>query len=109
VRWEDKNGQRLDDPTECWRELERVLSTPKVNHPYVIVASNRKYNGYGFYYDKSCAEYLLDDLQFALFEEGQAAVDLILHGPGTGPISDNYYFTFTRDGLVKAAWHYDDD
>jgi hypothetical protein len=66
-------------------------------------------NGGGGYLDHSSEEYLLDDIQFALFDEALPEVMLRLEGPESGPISDWWEFTFTRDGLVKAYHFHNDD
>jgi hypothetical protein len=83
--------------------------------PYTYKKGSPRYiltHGFGSgmaYRDESCAEYLLDDIQFALFDEGLDKVELLLSGKENGPISDFAYFTFSKEGLVEAYSFYCDD
>lgn len=104
----------VDDPSACWKDLMYALSLghtvpfiyKKSPQEYLLLSSDWTYPTYR---DVSCSEYLLDDIQFALFDEGLKEVRLRLSGLADGPVCDSYEFTFTKEGLVKAYSYYNDD
>jgi hypothetical protein len=65
--------------------------------------------GWGGYRDETSEEYVLEDIQHALFSEGQDKVELQLSGIEDGPICSFWKFTFTKSGLVEAYSYYNDD
>lgn len=105
--------QTMKDPVICWNMLANVLSLghtipftyKKGRQNYVLTHSV----GWGGYRDESSEKYLLDDIQFALFEENLPKVELRLSGAEDGPICSHWIFTFTREGLVEAYSYYNDD
>jgi hypothetical protein len=105
---------RETDPVKCWNLLAEVLSYGHTI-PFWYKKSEVTYrltegNGWGLYYqDDSSAEYILDDIQFALFDQGLKEIRLFLSGKEDGPISDFWYFTFTKAGLVLVEYYYNDD
>lgn len=102
------------DPVKCWNLLAEVLSYGHTK-PFLYKKDGQKYIltngafGWGGYHDESSEEYLLEDIQHALFSEGQDKVELQLSGREDGPICSFYKFTFTKDGLVQAYGYYNDD
>ena len=106
--------QTIKEPVECWNILARVLSYGHtIPFSYNKGGVQRFYltegKGWGSYTDDSCAEYILDDIQFALFDQACDRIQLHLSGICDGPITDCWTFTFTKDGLVEAYNFYNDD
>lgn len=107
-RWIEK------DPVKMWGILAHALS---LGHtiPFLYKKDRQRYNlrngpfGWGGYHDESSEEYLLEDIQHALFGEKQDKVELQLSGIEDGPICSTYTFTFTKDGLVQVYHYYNDD
>lgn len=102
------------DPVKCWNFLAYALSLGYTIPFYykTTPVDYRLSHGVGSgcaYFDNSSAEYLLDDIQFALFDEGLPKIELLLSGPYDGPICNFWIFTFTRAGLVEAYGYYNDD
>ena len=101
------------DPVKCWNLLALVLSYGHTI-PFVYSKEPQQYRisegmgGWG-YYDLSCAEYLMEDIQFALFTENCEKIYLNLSGRDNGPICDDWTFIFTKEGLVSAENFYNTD
>lgn len=103
------------DPVECWNHLAEVLSyghtIPFYNKqtPQVYVLSEGMGSwGWG-YRDYSCPEYLMEDIQFALWDQGVPRIELFMHGKEYGPVCSDWTFTFDKGGLIKAHHSYNDD
>lgn len=79
------------DPVKCWDLLAQVLSYGDTI-PYVYKKTPPTYRlsegigGWG-YNDNSSSEYLLDDIQFALFDQRLPEIQLHISGvPGLSPL-----------------------
>lgn len=100
------------DPVRCWNLLAACLSYGHTipfhyrDKPQTSYPLNNHEHGYS---DSSCAPYLLEDIQHALFDEGMPEVRLVLWGQSHGPITDTVTFTFNKQGLVQALSYYNDD
>lgn len=105
---------KYTNPIECWNALADVLTYGK-EKPFLYKKSPVTYilhHGIGSgkgYHDESSEEYLMDDIQHALFSEGLDKIHLHLSGLGDGPITDCWTFTFTKAGLVEVDSYYNDD
>ena len=101
------------DPVKCWNLLAYALSLG-YTIPFCYKKTPVEYRlsegvgGWG-YSDYSCAEYLLDDIQFALFDQSLPKIELHLADAEDGPICSFWTFTFTKVGLVEAYHYYNDD
>jgi hypothetical protein len=104
---------RETNQVKCWDLLATVLSYGHTI-PFLYKKDRQRYSlseggsGWG-YRDDSSEEYLLDDIQFALFDEKVSKIQLHLSGLEDGPICSAWTFTFTKDGLVEAYSYYNDD
>jgi hypothetical protein len=104
----------VTEPVRMWNILAEVLSYGHTI-PFLYKKDVQRFNlrngpfGWGGYHDESSAEYLLEDIQHALFSEGQDKVELQLSGKEDGPICSVWTFTFTKAGLVSAYSYYNDD
>lgn len=102
------------DPVKCWAILTEVLSYGHTI-PFLYKKGGQRFllsngpSGWGGYHDESSEEYLLEDIQHALFSEGQDKIELSLSGREDGPICSFWKFTFTKAGLVEAYSYYNDD
>lgn len=102
------------DSNKCWDQLVKVLSYgdtisfwyKKTPQQYLLIEGWGSGRGYR---DVSSAEYLLDDIRFALFDENLPKIQLMLSGIEDGPITDSWTFTFTKAGLVESYYYYNDD
>ncbi len=108
-------NQIYTEPVECWNMLAYALSVghtiPFTYYPdkeQRFVLTHGFGTGYG-YHDESCQQYLMDDIQFALFEEKRPYIDLLLSDTRDGPITEHWRFTFTKEGLSQAEYYYNDD
>ena len=103
------------DPVRCWNILAEVLSYGETI-PFVYAREGKKQvlrltegvGGWG-YNDTSCEKYLLDDIQFALFDQNLPKIELTLSGKEDGPICSFWTFTFMKDGLTEAYHYYNTD
>lgn len=103
------------NPIECWNKLAMVLSyghtipfenyNPWRKQNYILIDQKP----FQWYSDESSDEYLLDDIQFALFEENIETIILCLNGLEHGPICDSWRFYFNKSGLFKASNYWNAD
>lgn len=103
------------DPVRCWNILAEALSyghtipwTYKKGGPPTSYRLSEGVGGWG-YSDNSNPDYLLDDIQFALFHQNLKKIELHLDGREDGPICSFMTFTFTKEGLVEVYTYYNDD
>lgn len=97
---------------KCWNLLAEVLSYGHTI-PFSYKKDPQQYclsEGGGWVsYDYSTAQYLLDDIAFALLDEKLPKIILHLEGKDSGPICHFWKFTFTKKGLIEAYCYYNDD